>query len=286
MFKPYIYSYVPGHDFGPAQAQTHRGPPLPCASYKAPNEDEKRWSDPSPKRVYLGPTAPNDGWHHDITPASILVMRGGETRDAGLHGYAVLDLWPLAGTRPVLKYEGRQHFVENVPQHPTPPPEVAGLLVGCALAGALDVHTRLAVEGPAWALDVLAALPGVVVFDSISSRCERGACTAWGRRWKINSWPSPYQVAQRLSGLNPHAFSGEHRAVGSLLVGKHPQRKRIVVTCEGADRWSIDGGDLGYLVIHEPSSRTYGEPRVRWPSAEDPWLRELVGDGEPIEVLA
>lgn len=282
LFTTHIYSFVPGHGFGPAQPRTHRVAPLPCPTYQAPDEDkQRRWNTPTPKLVYLGPKAPDDGWHGDAVAASILVMRSGETREAALHGYAVLDLWPLAGRCPTLTIEGAEHRVDSAPQSPDPSPEVAGILVGRAVAGALALHTRLVVEGPVWALNVLAGVPGVVDYG-------RNECRAWGRKWQVTGrgWPTAYQVAQRLGGPNPRAFIEGGRAVGSMLMGKHPQRERICAASEGDNRWSIDGGNLGWLSIHVTKGTLYGEPVIRWPSAADPWLCELVGKGEPIEESA
>ena len=46
--------------------------------------------------------------------------------------------------------------------------------------------------------------------------------------------------------------------------------------------WRVDAGDLGQLTIKRGASQWYGEPVVRWPSNEDPWLVSLVGDGDPV----
>ena len=287
LFPSFLYSYLPGYGFGPTQSQCHRGAPVACASYRAPTEAETKWHTPRPKQFYLGPEKPDNAWLSDNIAASILVMQNGSTRDAHLHGYAVLDLWPLDGSRPLLRVGAKQHAVDNKPTLPPPSPADAALMVGRALSGALELATRIAVEGPSWALDVLAAIPGVVVFSKAGCLAGvEGACVAWGRRWEVKSFRysvNPYQVAQRLSGPVAQEFSHEDRALGSLMVGT--SRKRVRAVYEGADRWSVMSKDLGPITIQQSGDgQLYGENCVRWPNAEDAWLVTQVGDGEPIEV--
>jgi len=289
LFPSYQYSYLAGYGFGVTQSQCHRGPPVPCPTFKAPTEEDTRWHTPRPKQFYLGPEKPDDAWLSDNTAASILVMRDGYTREAHLHGYAVLDLWPLDGQRPLLRLDGKQHTVDSKPTLMPPSPADAALMVGRALSGALELASRIAVEGPAWALDVLAGIPGVVVFSKRGCRPgSEGVCVAWGRRWEVQSFRysmTPYQVAQRLSGRASSVFSHEDHAVGSLMVGT--SRKRVCAVYEGANHWSVRSTDLGRVIIKQDCGVCiYGDPVARWPSADDAWLVEMVGDGELVETPA
>lgn len=286
-FPSFLYSFLPGYGFGPTQSRCHRGVPVDCPTFRAQTETEAKWHTPRPKQFYLGPERPEADWLSSNIAASILVKQNSSTRDAHLHGYAVLDLWPLDGSRPLLRVGAKQHAVDNKPTLPPPSPADAALMVGRALSGALELATRIAVEGPSWALDVLAAIPGVVVFSKAGCLAgSEGACVAWGRRWEVKSFRysvNPYQVAQRLSGPVAQEFSHEDRALGSLMVGT--SRKRVRAVYEGADRWSVMSKDLGPITIQQSGGgQLYGENCVRWPSAEDAWLVEQVGDGEPIEV--
>lgn len=160
-----------------------------------------------------------------------------------------------------------------------------------ALAGAWAQHPRLAVDGPTWALDLLAALPGAVVYHTTSSSNRGGHATAWGRRWNVDAYGrrglTPYDVAARLSGPTATKFAGTRGAIGSLSFLPRgttvADLVRVRATVEDVDHWRV-ATNLGDLVVHQSRAIGYArwdEPVVRWPSSEDEWLVELVGDGEP-----
>ena len=288
LFPSYQYSYLAGYGFGATRQHTYDRAPVPCATFKPPTEAEAKWSTARPKQFYLGPEKPENLWLNDSVAGSLLVMRGGHTHDAHHHGYAVLDLWPLGGQCPVLHFQGVEHRVASAPKLVEPSPAEAALMVGQALSGCFEHASRIVAEGPSWALDILAGIPGAVVFTEPYGRRGHydGTCVAWGRRWEVKSFRysvNPYQVAQRLSGPVAQEFSHEDRALGSLMVGT--TRKRVRAVYEGTDRWSVMSKDLGPITIQQSGDgQLYGENCVRWPNAEDAWLVTQVGDGEPIEV--
>lgn len=240
--------------------------------------------------VNLGVDGP--GWCYSLRDeaehGSLLLLRSDDLhevrKEARRRGYAVLDLRPLAGLRATVKWPNTYHSetaVGGSPAHDAP--AEASLLVGQALAGAWGRHRRVAVVGPAWALDVLVALPGVVDFAPAPrpARGLPGTCVSHGRRWAVSEWPSPFEVAQRLSGPTPHAQRGEEETIASLRVGRRDALKRVCAVAKRGDDslWRVDAGDLGQLVVRRELGEWYGEPVARWPSAEDPWLVDLVGDG-------
>ena len=288
IFPSYSYSYLAGYGFGVTRPHTHYGSPLPCATFKPPTEAEAKWSTARPKQFYLGPEKPENLWLNDSVAGSLLVMRGGHTHDAHRHGYAVLDLWPLGGQRPLLHVGGSKHPVSCAPVLATPSPDDAALMVGRALSGCFEHASRIVAEGPDWALDVLAAVPGAVVFTEPHGRRNNdGMCEAWGRRWQVKDRGavSHYQVAQRLSGLDSREFVEEPGAVASLMIGT--SRKYVRAKYVRDSRWDVHTKDLGLITLYQDGGGCiYGDPVSRWPSAEDAWLVALVGDGEAIETVA
>lgn len=286
LFPSYQYSYLAGYGFGPTRPQSHYGSPLPCATFKSPTEEQAKWSTARPKQFYLGPTKPENLWLSDSVAGSLLVMRGGHTHDAQRHGYAVLDLGPLGGQCPVLQFQGVEHRVASAPKLVEPSPSEAALMVGQALSGCFEHASRIVATGPDWALDVLAAIPGAVVSTEFYGRRGHydGTCEAWGRRWstKDHNSVTPYQVAQRLSGPSSRAFVEEPGAVASLMTGT--SRKYVCAEYVRDSRWNVHTKELGLITLYQDGGGClYGEPVSRWPSADDAWLVELVGDGEPIE---
>lgn len=244
--------------------------------------------------VRLGLDRHHSDWlSDDTTDGSLLVARTCDdvsiVREAKRRGYAVLDMWPLAGRHAWLRQGDGLHQCTHVgaaPSHDAPAdPE---FLVGRALAGAWSRAMRVAAVGPDWALDVLASLPGAVVYapsgEQTFSRSS-GECRAHGRRWTTSGWPGPFEVALRLARPTTAKHSLEDDTIASLLVGTSQVRKRV---CAFAERdgagglWRVDAGDLGQLTIKRGASQWYSETVIRWPSVEDPWLISLVGDGEPI----
>lgn len=230
----------------------------------------------------------------DTVDGSLLVLRACDNAsivtEAARRGYVVLDLWPLAGRHAWLRQGPRSHqcaHVGGMPSHAAPmDPE---FLVGRALADVWCRHPRVVAVGPDWAIDVLASLPGAVVFtpsgETTDASRPNGECRAHGRRWTISGWPGPFEVALRLARPTTAKHSLEDDTIASLLVGTSQVRKRV---CAFAERdgagglWRVDAGDLGQLTIKRGAGQWYDESIIRWPSNEDPWLVSLVGDGEPL----
>lgn len=280
IFTPHLYSFVPDRGFGVTPRASHVHLPAPCGTYQpldidAPDPDRPWRPGPSVSVIRLGPGASGDAWINHEKPGALLVMRDGDTHDGARYGFSKLDLWPLVGyARP------------RGTNFPPPPIEIGALQVGLALADAWGSNTRLAVVGPTWALDLLEALPGSIVCEQVndSMRGKRGLhVTAWGRRWRVDPHSTgggcPFEVAARLSGASPLAHDGSYRAVGSMLFRPSPSastRMRVVATSE-RHQWQVST-DLGVLTaVLDADHRD-----LRWPSAEDPWLLERVGDGEEV----
>ena len=283
-FPAHLYSFVPGRGFGVTPRVTYNKTPATCGTYE-PIADHDT---PDPARpwarrldvtiVRLGPTKSGDAWINDEKPGALLIMRGGRADDAVKHGFGVLNLHPLVG------------FAQRHSNFSKPPIEVGALQVGLALADAWTKNTRVAVEGPLWALDLLAAVPGAIVYETQSSHCEGGHVSAWGRSWKVpdgSSGLGVFDIAARLSGVSPLAHDGSYGSIGSMLFypDRQAHRRRVVAGSKPSE-WEVRSADLGRVMItcDAVGKMSYHEgPIVRWPSSEDPWLVDLVGDGEPIE---
>lgn len=131
--------------------------------------------------------------------------------------------------------------------------------------------------GPAWARAVVAGLPGVVVASPTEVTCP-----ARGLRWKVPGGPGGEHVrhglAAAMSLAAPTTEDGldadEHaRICASAQLGHKgpwlPARRE-------RDGWAIVAHGARVTV-------TDGSVRdVRWPCAEDAWLLERVGPGEPL----
>ena len=92
----------------------------------------------------------------------------------------------------------------------------------------------------------------------------------------------------RLAGPTTREHPRSDDAIASMLVGPNgvnkAARKRVCAFAErngAGELWRVDAGDLGQLTIKRTGEQWHGESVVRWPSAEDPWLVSLVGDGDP-----
>ena len=238
---------------------------------------------------------PSEWLSDDTAKGSLLVLRAVDDHDllveAERRGYATLDLWPLDGCHAAL-YTARRSRTGVGPRPVHGVPETPALLAGRALAGAWCHRDRLVVVGPDWALDWIAALPGAVEFvpsEPSSARRLSGTCRAHGRRWQAPGWPGPFEVAMRLAGPTTREHTRADDAIASMLVGPNgvnkAARKRVCAFAErdgAGELWRFDGGDLGPLTVKRTGEQWHGESVVRWPSAEDPWLVSLVGDGEPV----
>lgn len=280
-FPAHLYSFVPGRGFGVTPRSSHNHVPNACGTYRPLADDapdpKRSWAlGPSSTVIRLGPTKSCDAWINGEKPGTLLVMSGGRIHDAQEHGFHVLDLWSSVG------YAGGRF--------PPPPIEIGVLQVGLALAAAWEQNPRVAVDGPAWALDMLAALPGVIVYETSSSRCDGGYVIAWGRQWKVGESfrpGGPFEIAARLSGPTPRSHDGERHTIGSMLFrpNETAKHRRRVIAGDEPDKWMVHSTDLGKVTIEcDAVQRFYRDgPVVCWPSSEDPWLVDLVGDGEPIE---
>ena len=274
-FPSYLYSFIPGRGFGVTPRASHVYVPETCATYQPLDFDTSSWPmRPTATVIRLGPEPSRDAWINKERPGALLVMRGGNVYDAARHGFDCLNLWPLVG------------FAESRgSSYPPPPIEIGALQVGLAVANAWEKNPRLAVEGPAWALELLAALPGAIIYDTTSSRCDGGHVTAWGRRWRVDRNASLFETAARLAGPSPLAHDGSWRAIGSMLFLPYaPEARRVrVVASDKPDLWNVPT-ELGVLCVQRDAvQRSYQSgPVVRWPSAEDPWLVDLIGDGEKV----
>ena len=119
---------------------------------------------------------------------------------------------------------------------------------------------------------------------------EVGHVSAWGRSWKVpdgSSGLGVFDIAARLSGVSPLAHDGSYGSIGSMLFypDRQAHRRRVVAGSKPSE-WEVRSADLGRVMItcDAVGKMSYHEgPIVRWPSSEDPWLVDLVGDGEPIE---
>lgn len=296
LFPSHLYSCVPGRGFGITPRRSHNVIPASCSTYRALDGDvsaDRPWAKPNAFVARLGPSPADDLYDKECV-CSLLVMRGGFVHDARLHGFAVLDLWPLVGEPARVLLAGKYYDACDPPLL-IPSVEVGALLVARALAGAWDRAMRVAVVGPSWALDMLSMLPGAVTYvtDGTSNRNRDGVVTAWGRRWLVSRTVGPFDIASRLSGPSTHRHSGEDQSVGSMLFSRDNTRAaavrvRAVANVVGDNRsWSVRSADLGQIFVRRDDAiiETYSsEPAVRWPCSEDPWLIELVGDGEPLGV--
>ena len=292
LFPPHLYSCVPGRGFGITPRRSHNVIPADCSTYRALDGDvsaDRPWAKPNAFVARLGPT-PADDLYDKERVCSLLVMHGGYVHAASLHGFAVLDLWPLVGEPARVLLAGKYYDACDPPLL-VPSVEIGALLVARALAGAWDKSPRVAAVGPSWALDMLSALPGAVTYVTDgSSRNREGVVTAWGRRWLVSRTVGPFDIASRLSGPSTHRHSGEDQAIGSMLFSRDNTRAaavrvRAVANVIGDNRsWAVKSSDLGQIFVRRDEAITemYSqEPAVRWPSADDPWLVEIVGDGEP-----
>ncbi len=266
MFKSYLYAFSSANGVAPLSSWRR-----PC---EAPTW---RPSDQRHEVVRLGPDRHPDEMSEDERGA-LLVARGcnAGTLEAAEHGFSVLDLHPLAGSAARV---GDCNVGERPTYHDTP--DDHAMLVGRALAAAWRVNPRLVAVGPDWALDVLAAIPGAVVFSPADPRYPdaTGECAAHGRRWRTaRHGVCPLSVAARLSGLAAAEHPRTRSAYGSILFaadeGRPTDANRRLGWCldEEAGLWRVRSADLGWVEVQVRCERRWGEPVVRWPSSADPWL--------------
>lgn len=291
LFEPNLYVCEPGAGVGLMKIDgSSYSYPLssdaPSPTWRTPPKDDRRVHS---RRfvVRLGPARSSREWYsHDVPFTTLLAMRCDRAvSDAADHGFTVLDLAPLAG-EPARLWAPRNSYHPPVGGRPKyDPPADAAWLVGLALAeawtdvayGQRAVDRRLCVVGPDWAIDVLAAMPGVVVHDG--RHADEGTCEAWGRRWTMRNGRrlTAYDVAMRLSGPTK-SWGAEEQAYGDVAtMAVNGHACRACRASQSEDRWEVDLPTVGVVELRGDAGHLHR------PHAGDEWLVKRVGDGEPIE---